>query len=48
VLSVKFGALRDPSGGWVGVDTSAAHIKNYIAQSLRRLGTSYIDIYRPA
>jgi aryl-alcohol dehydrogenase-like predicted oxidoreductase len=48
VLSVKFGALRDPAGGWVGVDTSAAHIKNYLAQSLQRLGTSYIDIYRPA
>lgn len=48
VLSVKFGALRDPAGGWVGIDTSPAHIKNYLAQSLRRLGTSYIDIYRPA
>jgi aryl-alcohol dehydrogenase-like predicted oxidoreductase len=47
VLSVKFGALRDPSGGWVGIGTSAAHIK-YLAQSLQRLGTSYIDIYRPA
>jgi pyridoxine 4-dehydrogenase len=40
VLSVKFGALRDPSGGKVGIDTSAAHIKNYLAQSLQRLGTS--------
>jgi aryl-alcohol dehydrogenase-like predicted oxidoreductase len=48
VLSVKFGALRDPSGGWVGIDTSPAHIKNYLAQSFRRFGTSYIDIYRPA
>lgn len=48
VLSVKFGALRDPSGGWVGIDTSPAHIKNYLAQSLQRLGTNYIDIYRPA
>jgi aryl-alcohol dehydrogenase-like predicted oxidoreductase len=48
VLSVKFGALRNPSGGWVGIDTSAAHIKNYLAQSLQRLGINYIDIYRPA
>src|ERR1700730_3805251 len=38
VLSVKFGALRDPSGGWVGLDTSAAHLKNYVTQSLQRLG----------
>jgi pyridoxine 4-dehydrogenase len=29
--------------------TRARHIsKNYLAQSFRRLGTSYIDIYRPA
>jgi aryl-alcohol dehydrogenase-like predicted oxidoreductase len=48
VLSVKFGALRDPAGGWVGIDTSPRNIKNYLAQSLQRLGTSYIDIYRPA
>jgi len=48
VLSVKFGALRDPAGGWVGIDTSPAHIKNYLAQSLQRLGTTYIDIYRTA
>jgi pyridoxine 4-dehydrogenase len=48
VLSVKFGALRDPSGGWVGIDASPPHIKNYLAQSLQRLGTDYIDIYRPA
>ncbi|HET6378989.1 MAG TPA: aldo/keto reductase [Methylocella sp.] len=48
VLSVKFGALRDPAGGWIGLDNSPAHIKNYLAQSLQRLGTDYIDIYRPA
>jgi aryl-alcohol dehydrogenase-like predicted oxidoreductase len=48
VLSVKFGALRDPAGGWVGIDTSPRNIKNYLAQSLQRLGTTYVDIYRPA
>lgn len=47
-LSVKFGALRDPAGGWGGVDNSPAHVKNYLAQSLVRLNTDYIDIYRPA
>jgi aryl-alcohol dehydrogenase-like predicted oxidoreductase len=46
-LSVKFGALRDPAGGWGGTDNSPAHVKNYLAQSLQRLGTDYIDIYRP-
>jgi aryl-alcohol dehydrogenase-like predicted oxidoreductase len=48
ILSVKFGALRDPSGGWAGIDNKPAHVKNYLAQSLQRLGTDYIDIYRPA
>jgi pyridoxine 4-dehydrogenase len=48
VLSVKFGALRDPAGGWGGYDASPAAVKNFLAQSLQRLGTDYIDIYRPA
>jgi aryl-alcohol dehydrogenase-like predicted oxidoreductase len=47
-ISVKFGALRDPAGGWGGTDNSPAHVKNYLAQSLQRLGTDYVDIYRPA
>lgn len=47
-ISVKFGALRDPAGGWGGTDNSPAHVKNYLAQSLVRLRTDYIDIYRPA
>ncbi len=48
VLSVKFGALRDPSGGWVGYDARPAALKNFLACSLKRLGVDYIDIYRPA
>jgi aryl-alcohol dehydrogenase-like predicted oxidoreductase len=47
VLSVKFGALRDPEGAWLGVDARPAAVKNFLAYSLRRLGTDYIDIYRP-
>jgi aryl-alcohol dehydrogenase-like predicted oxidoreductase len=48
VISVKFGALRDPSGGWTGYDARPAAVKNFLAQSLRRLGVDHIDIYRPA
>jgi aryl-alcohol dehydrogenase-like predicted oxidoreductase len=48
VISVKFGALRDPAGGWVGVDLRPASIKNFLAYTLRRLGTDNVDIYRPA
>jgi aryl-alcohol dehydrogenase-like predicted oxidoreductase len=48
VISVKFGALRDPAGMFNGVDGRPAAVKNFLAYSLRRLGTDYIDIYRPA
>lgn len=48
VISVKFGVLRDPSGGWNGGDGRPASVKNFLAYTLRRLGTDYIDIYRPA
>jgi aryl-alcohol dehydrogenase-like predicted oxidoreductase len=48
VLSVKFGALRGPDGTVAGVDGRPAAVKTFLAYSLRRLGTDYIDIYRPA
>ena len=50
VISVKFGAMRDPGGGFqpVGQDVSAAAVKDRLAYTLRRLGTDYVDIYRPA
>lgn len=47
-ISVKFGVLRGPDGGWNGVDTRPVAIKNFLAYSLRRLGTDHVDIYRPA
>ena len=48
VISVKFGALRDPAGMFVGNDSRPAAVKNFLAYTLRRLGTDHIDIYRPA
>ena len=48
VLSVKFGILRDPAGGWNGVDGRPAAVKNALAYTLRRLRTDYVDIYRIA
>jgi aryl-alcohol dehydrogenase-like predicted oxidoreductase len=47
-LSIKFGGLRDPAGGWNGIDTRPAALKNFLAYTLQRLGTDYVDIYRPA
>lgn len=48
VLSVKFGALRDPAGGWIGVDNRPVAVKNALAYTLKRLDVDHIDIYRPA
>src|SRR3954466_8513378 len=39
-ISVKFGALRDPSGQWIGgYATDPAHVKAGLAYALQRLGT---------
>jgi aryl-alcohol dehydrogenase-like predicted oxidoreductase len=46
VISVKFGVLRDPAGGWNGVDGRPEAVKNFLAYTLRRLGTTHVDIYR--
>jgi aryl-alcohol dehydrogenase-like predicted oxidoreductase len=48
LLSVKFGALRDPMGAFAGFDGRPAAIKNFLAYSLQRLRVDHIDIYRPA
>src|ERR1700710_2934422 len=46
MVSVKFGALRDPAGGWTGYDARPAAVKSFLAYSLQRLGLDYIDVYR--
>ena len=48
LISVKFGALRDPDSAWLGYDARPAAVKNFLAYSLQRLGTDHVDIYRPA
>ena len=48
VISDKFGGLWDPKGRFVGIDGRPASVKNFLAYTLRRLGTDYVDIYRPA
>ncbi|HEY0062676.1 MAG TPA: aldo/keto reductase [Telluria sp.] len=48
IISVKFGAMRDPVGNFVGYDARPQAVSNFLAYSLKRLVTSYIDIYRPA
>jgi aryl-alcohol dehydrogenase-like predicted oxidoreductase len=48
LLSVKFGALRAPGGGWGGIDARPVAVRNFLTYSLCRLGVEHIDIYRPA
>ena len=48
MLSVKFGAMRGPDGSWLGFDARPVAVKNALAYSLKRLGTDYIDVYRPS
>ncbi|HSR16547.1 MAG TPA: aldo/keto reductase [Ignavibacteriaceae bacterium] len=47
MISVKFGGLRTPTGGFLGFDTRPEAVKNFAAYSLIRLGVEAIDIYQP-
>jgi aryl-alcohol dehydrogenase-like predicted oxidoreductase len=48
LVSVKFGAQRDPAGAWLGYDARPAAVKTALAYTLKRLDTDHVDIYRPA
>ncbi|HZZ50425.1 MAG TPA: aldo/keto reductase [Pseudonocardia sp.] len=48
LLSVKFGQLRGPGPTFGGQDNRPESVRNFLAYSLTRLGTEYVDIYRPA
>jgi aryl-alcohol dehydrogenase-like predicted oxidoreductase len=47
VLSVKFGGMRVPGGGFNGFDARPAAVANSLGYSLTRLGVDHLDIYRP-
>jgi aryl-alcohol dehydrogenase-like predicted oxidoreductase len=47
-IAVKFGPMRSPDGGFIGVDCRPAAVKNFLSYTLKRLGTDYIDLYQPA
>ncbi|GAB3876555.1 aldo/keto reductase [Kibdelosporangium lantanae] len=47
-ISVKFGAQRGPDGQWLGFDARPSAVRTSLAYTLRRLGTDYVDVYRPA
>jgi aryl-alcohol dehydrogenase-like predicted oxidoreductase len=47
-IGVKFGAQRGPDGKWLAVNAQPDAVKNFLAYTLRRLGTEYVDLYQPA
>jgi hypothetical protein len=47
IVSVKFGAQRDPGGAWLGYDERPAAVKTWLAYSLGRLGMDYIEHLSP-
>jgi aryl-alcohol dehydrogenase-like predicted oxidoreductase len=47
-IAVKFGALRGPDGVWHGSDNRPGAVKNFLAYTLKRLGTDHVDLYQPA
>ncbi len=47
-ISVKFGAIRTHKGEFLGYDLRPEAVKNFVAYSLQRLGTDYIDLYQPS
>ena len=47
-IQVKFGAQRDVRGNWLGYDARPQAVKTWLAYSLQRLGTDYIDLYQPS
>ena len=46
-ICIKAGALRDPKLNYIGDDIRPKAMKNFLAYSLQRLGTDYIDMYQP-
>lgn len=47
-ISVKFGALRNHDGNFVGFDSRPQAIRNFLSYSLQRLRVEYIDLYYPS
>ena len=47
-IAIKFGAQRSADGKFLGDDGHPNSVKNFLAYSLKRLGTDYVDLYQPA
>jgi aryl-alcohol dehydrogenase-like predicted oxidoreductase len=47
-IAVKFGSMRGPDLKILGDDGRPQAAKTFLAYSLRRLGTDYVDLYQPS
>ncbi len=47
-IALKYGSMRGPDKRIIGDDASPRSTKNFLAYSLRRLGTDYVDLYQPS
>jgi len=47
-VAVKFGSMRAPDLKFIGEDARPLAVKNFLAYTLRRLGTDYVDLYQPS
>src|SRR3989454_574742 len=45
VLATKFGNVRGPDGGWLGINGRPEYVRQACDASLKRLGVEYIDLY---
>ncbi len=45
VLATKFGNMRSPEGGFLGVNGQPAYVRQQCEASLKRLGVEVIDLY---
>ena len=47
-IAVKFGGMLTPEDRVYGIDVRPQNVQNYLAYTLKRLGTDYVDLYQPA
>jgi aryl-alcohol dehydrogenase-like predicted oxidoreductase len=45
VLATKFGNVRSPEGGWLGISGKPEYVRQACDASLKRLGVDVIDLY---
>src|SRR5437867_3633935 len=45
VLATKFGNMRGPDGGWLGINGRPEYVHQACDASLKRLGVDHIDLY---